>query len=113
MSQTSDLAAVAARLRESRLFLNLSAEFVGAHAGISREDLDGIERGLRPPDESEIERLAALYRLSVAYLRSGRDDAEVGEATEKAFKRAEGELTERERNEVERFALFLQNFRRG
>lgn len=113
MSQVSEPTAVAARLHESRLFVNLSSDFVAEQIGISQGELDEIERGLRPVDDGEIERLAALYRLSVAYLRTGRDDAEVGEAAKNALKRAEGELTERERNEVERFALFLQNFRRG
>jgi transcriptional regulator with XRE-family HTH domain len=113
MNEPSDVTAIAARLRESRLFVNLSSEFAAEHAGISQIDLEDIERGLRSASDSEIERLAALYRLSVAYLRTGHDGAAVGEATERALKRAEGELTERERGEVERFALFLQNFRRG
>jgi len=112
MTSPSD-AALAARLREAREFLNLPPELVSDQLGISVDVLADIEMGRRLASDDEVGRFARLYRLSVAFIQTGRDDAEVGETTERAFLRADGELSERERSNVERFALFLQNFRRG
>jgi transcriptional regulator with XRE-family HTH domain len=112
MTQPTDVEAVAARLHEAREFLNLSPEFVSEQLELSVESLYEIEKGLRPATDAEVEQFAALYRLSVAFVHTGKDDAEVGEATERAFRRAADEFSERERTHVERFALFLQNFRR-
>lgn len=111
---------LARRLREAREFMNLSQQFVSEQTGIPRSAISDIERGSRRVESLELKRLAELYRMPVAYLL-GDTSPEEGELagltrstdrTVQALARTASEMGEKEREEVLRFALFLQNFER-
>lgn len=103
------------RLREAREFMNLSQQFVSEQTGIPRSAISDIERGSRRVESLELKRLAELYRMPVGYLL-GDAPREVelaggaADPTVEALTRAAAEMGEKEREEVLRFALFLQNF---
>jgi len=101
-------------LREAREFANLSQQFVAQQTGIPRSAISDIERGSRRVESLELKRLAALYRMPVSYFL-GDDDELAGETpdpTVQALARAASEMSDDERREVLRFAMFLQNYER-
>jgi transcriptional regulator with XRE-family HTH domain len=104
---------LAKRLREAREFLNLSQQFVSEQTGIPRSAISDIERGERRVESLELKRLAAIYRMPAAYFLGEDQGAEVGEgedATVEALARAASQMNESEKEQVLRFALFLQNY---
>lgn len=111
---------LARRLREAREFMNLSQQFVSEQTGIPRSAISDIERGGRRVESLELKRLADLYRMPVSYLLGDSappmDElagaAAPREPTVEALARTASEMDEKEREEVLRFALFLQNFKR-
>jgi len=110
---------LARRLREAREFTNLSQQFVSEQTGIPRSAISDIERGSRRVESLELKRLAELYRMPVGYLLGDATPAEAELAgapatdpTVAALARTAAEMGEKEREEVLRFALFLQNFER-
>lgn len=111
-----DAAELARRLRDQRTFLNLSQQFVSEQTGIPRSAISDIERGARRVESIELKRLAELYRMPVDYFL-GQSPAEeldgaLQDTTVKALARAASEMGEREKEQVLRFALFLQNYKR-
>jgi transcriptional regulator with XRE-family HTH domain len=107
-------ATLARRLREAREFANLSQKFVAEQTGIPRSAISDIERGSRRVESIELKRFAALYRMPVSYFLDDNSEL-VGAApdpTVQALARAASEMTDGDRREVLRFALFLQNFER-
>jgi transcriptional regulator with XRE-family HTH domain len=107
---------LARRLREAREFLNLSQQFVSEQTGIPRSAISDIEREERRVESLELKRLARLYRMPVDYFLGNEPEEELAGAehdpTVQALARAASEMPEQERDEVLRFALFLQNYRR-
>jgi transcriptional regulator with XRE-family HTH domain len=103
---------LAARLREAREFVNLSQQFVAEQSGISRSAISDIERGARRVDSLELKRLAALYRMPVEYFLGQDTGSLAGEVdpTVTALARAATQMSSSEKEEVLRFALFLQNY---
>lgn len=104
------------RLREAREFLNVSQQFVAEQTGIPRSAVSDIERGTRRVESLELKRLADLYRMPVDYFL-GNDPPEdlaggVEDPTVKALARATGEMDAAGKEQVLRFALFLQNYER-
>lgn len=105
---------LARRLREAREFANLSQKFVADETGIPRTAISDIERGARRVESLELKRLARLYRLPIDYLL-GNETPEIldtQDAILKALARATSELGDSEKEEVLRFALFLNNYER-
>jgi transcriptional regulator with XRE-family HTH domain len=105
---------LANKLREAREFANLSQQFVAQQSGIPRSAISDIEHGSRRVESLELKRLAALYRMPVSYFL-GDDDELAGAApdpTVQALARAASEMSDVERREVLRFAMFLQNYER-
>jgi len=102
------------RLREAREFLNLSQQFVAKQTQIPRSAISDIERGARKVDSLELKRLAALYRLPVDYFLGNAPPNELAggpdDPTVRALARAASEMGDAEKEQVLRFALFLQNF---
>jgi transcriptional regulator with XRE-family HTH domain len=112
-----DAQQLAWRLRSAREFANLSQQFVSEQTGIPRSAISDIERGARRVDSLELKRLAQLYRMPVSYfLGADPQDDLAGSAedpTVKALARAASQMSKEEKEEVLRFALFLENFRRA
>jgi transcriptional regulator with XRE-family HTH domain len=107
---------LARRLREARDFVNLSQQFVSDQTGIARSAISDIERGARRVESLELKRLAELYRMPVDYfLGSGPDGDLAGAAIDpmvEALARTASEMGKDEKEQVLRFALFLQNYDR-
>lgn len=103
---SSDVLALAKRLRESREYLGLSQEAVAESLGIPRASLSAIEAGKRKVSSIELRDLARLYRSSVEQLlgEQPEDDPVVG-----ALYRTAKDLTEEDRQQVLRFAEFLRS----
>jgi transcriptional regulator with XRE-family HTH domain len=119
MTERSDTVAsvdqeqLAKRLRDAREFLNLSQQFVSEQTDIPRSAISDIERGARRVESLELKRLAAIYRMPVSYFLGEHQGAEVAEgedATVEALARAASQMNDSEKEQVLRFALFLQNF---
>lgn len=105
---------LARRLKDQRTFLNLSQQFVSEQAGIPRSAISDIERGTRRVESIELKRLAELYRMPVDYFLGRDADEDVDGApldpTVKALARTASRMNDQEKEQVLRFALFLQNY---
>ncbi|HET7121148.1 MAG TPA: helix-turn-helix transcriptional regulator [Solirubrobacterales bacterium] len=111
-----DAARLAHKLREAREYVNLSQQFVAAQTGIPRSAISDMERGTRRVESLELKRLAELYRMPIEFFLGTDPDPEAAGAVEDptlaALTRAAEGLEESSKDEVLRFALFLQNFDR-
>lgn len=96
---------LADRLKEAREYLGLSQQFVAEQTGIPRVAISAIENGKRKVEALELEALALLYKHPLSYFLEGTVDAP---ATVRALAREAGSLTERDQEEVLRFAQFLK-----
>lgn len=115
-AQPDDVLALARRLREAREFVNLSQQFVAEQTGIPRSAVSDIERGTRRVESLELKRLAELYRMPLDYFLGSESDEDLAGSTDdrtvQALARAAREMSSSEKEQVLRFALFLQNFER-
>ncbi|HEX5502239.1 MAG TPA: helix-turn-helix transcriptional regulator [Thermomicrobiales bacterium] len=102
--------ALAQRLREAREYLGLSQQFVAEHTGLTRLAISAIENGKRKVEALELDALAGLYRHPVAYFLGGALEEP---ATIRALAREAQGLTDRDREEVLRFARFLKSYGEG
>ncbi|MGA2927145.1 MAG: helix-turn-helix transcriptional regulator [Solirubrobacteraceae bacterium] len=111
-----DAEQLARRLREAREFLNLSQQFVAEQTGIPRSAVSDIERGSRRVESLELKRLAELYRMPVDYFLGNDPPEDLAGGAEdpilQALARATGEMDPAAKEQVLRFALFLQNYER-
>jgi transcriptional regulator with XRE-family HTH domain len=107
---TGDGMDLAHRLRDQRTFLNISQQFAADQTGIRRSAVSDIERGARRVDSIELKALAHLYRMPVDYFLSG--DPEGADPTVQALARVAGEMGDEEKEQLLRFAAFLQNYDR-
>jgi transcriptional regulator with XRE-family HTH domain len=97
-----------ARLREAREYLGLSQDEVAKYLGIPRTALSHIESGQRRIDALELKKLALLYKRPVAYF-TGEAQADEGLPEDVAhLARAAAGLSERDRQELSRFADYLR-----
>jgi transcriptional regulator with XRE-family HTH domain len=116
-AQPDDAQMLARRLREAREFVNLSQQFVSIQTGIPRSAISDIERGTRRVESLELKRLAELYRMPLDYFLGSESDEDLAgsaddDRTVQALARAAREMSPSEKEQVLRFALFLQNFER-
>ncbi len=104
--QDGDVLALARRLRESREYLGLSQEAVAEHLGVPRASVSAMEVGKRKVSSMELRDLARLYRTSVEQLlgEEPEQDPVVG-----ALYRTARNLTDKDREQVLRFAEFLRS----
>jgi transcriptional regulator with XRE-family HTH domain len=96
---------LAERLREAREYLGLSQQFVAEQTGIPRVAVSAIENGKRKVEALELEALARLYKYPVTYFLDGALEEP---ASVRALAREARGLTERDLEEVLRFAQFLK-----
>jgi len=100
---------LAERLRQAREYLGLSQQFVSEHTGIPRVAISSIETGKRKVEALELEALASIYKYPVSYFLEGTLEEP---ASVRALARAATGLTERDREEVLRFAQFVKEYSR-
>lgn len=99
---------MAARLKEAREYLGLSQEEVAAALNIPRPAISRIESGERKVEALELEQFARLYARSVQYFLSGEQPKEELEGKVAFAARALKGLSEKDLEEVARFASFLR-----
>lgn len=99
---------IAERLRQAREYMGLSQDEVAAALGVSRPAVTNIESGTRKLEATELNVLASLYRKSLDYLLTGREPAREGPEQLAFLARAIKGLSDRDLDEVARFAEFLK-----
>ena len=100
---------LADRLRETREYLNLSQQYVSEQTGIPRSAISDIERAARRVESLELKRLANVYGVAVSYFL---DEEAAGDEVAAVMTRLLGEMGEREREELLRFANYLRHSNR-
>lgn len=98
---------LAGRLREAREYVGMSQDDVAAVLGVSRPAVTNLESGARKVEAVELDKLSKLYGRSVSYLLHG--EAEPKDEKVAFLARATQGLTERDLDELARFAAFLRN----
>jgi transcriptional regulator with XRE-family HTH domain len=102
--------ALGERLRESREYLGLSQQEVAERLGISRPAVTHMEAGKRKVSTLELRQLASLYRRPYEWLVGETRDAGVPEdQLTRALYRTTRELSDRDREQLLRFAQFLRD----
>jgi transcriptional regulator with XRE-family HTH domain len=101
-----DRTILAERLKQSREYLDLSQEEVAKALGLPRAAISLIESGQRKVDAIELKNFATLYQRSVSYFTGEVATAPVPEDVAHLARTAT-KLSERDRQELARFAEFL------
>ena len=99
------------RLRESREYLGLSQEFVAEKLGIPRASISAFETGKRKVSSLELKQLAHLYKRSVSSLLEEDEfaqEVQQADATIHALFRTAQKLSEKDREQLLKFAQFLR-----
>jgi transcriptional regulator with XRE-family HTH domain len=97
---------LAERIRREREYLNLKQEQVAEVLDISRAAVSAIETGRRKVSGQELKRLAVLFGMSIDRLLGA--ELEEDPTSVALFRTAKG-LSDRDREQVLRFAEFLRN----
>ena len=95
------------RLRQAREYLELKQEEAADAVGVSRSALSLIENGRRKVDAVELARFAEIYGQTIEALSGTAKTPPLPESVQ-ALARAAFELSAEDRNELLRFAEFLQ-----
>ena len=95
------------RLRKAREYLELKQEEAAEAVGLSRSALSLVENGRRKVDAVELARFAEVYRQSIEALTGAAEMPPLPESV-RALARAATELSVEDRDELLRFAEFLQ-----
>jgi transcriptional regulator with XRE-family HTH domain len=101
-------AQIAERLRAAREYMGLSQADIAQLVGLPRTAITGIESGTRRIEATELKRLADIYRRSVEYLLTGCEPVYRGPEQFAFLARAVNGLTQKDVDEVARFANFLR-----
>ena len=99
---------MAARLKEAREYLGLSQEEVATALNIPRPAISRIESGERKVDALELEQFSKLYTRPVQYFLSGEKPIDDPGGKVAFAARALKGLSEKDLEEVARFASFLR-----
>ena len=95
------------RLRQAREYLELKQEDAADAVGVSRSALSMIENGRRKVDAVELARFAEVYGQSIEALTGAAEVPPLPDNVQ-ALARAATELSAADRDELLRFAQFLQ-----
>lgn len=99
--------ALGTRLRDARKYCGFSQEDVARYLSVPRSAVSLIESGSRSVTVLELGRLAELYQRSIESL-AGQREGEPEPESVSLLARATADLSEQDRQEVLRFAQFLQ-----
>ena len=106
--ESIDRQKLGARLREAREYLGLSQDEVAKYLSIPRTALSHVESGQRRIDALELTKVAQLYKRPVAYFTGEtQSDSSMPEDVAHLARAAAG-LSERDRQELSRFAEYLR-----
>jgi transcriptional regulator with XRE-family HTH domain len=98
---------IGGHLRQAREYLELKQEDAAVAVGLSRSALSLVENGRRKVDAVELARFAEVYRQSIEALTGIAETKPLPESVQ-ALARAATELSSEDRDELLRFAEFLQ-----
>lgn len=96
------------RLRRAREYVGLSQDDVASVLGLSRPSITNIESGIRKVEALELSKLAKLYRRTLDYLLTGVEPEPQGPQQLAFLARAVKGLSDKDVEEVARFAEFLK-----
>ena len=101
-------AKLAERLKQAREYLELSQDEVAKKLGIPRSAVSLVESAQRRVDAIELRRFAQLYQRPVSYFTGEVVRSAIPEDVEH-LARAAKKLSQRDREELARFAEFLSS----
>jgi transcriptional regulator with XRE-family HTH domain len=96
---------LAQRLRDAREASGLSQEEVAKKLGLPRPAISQLENGHRRVEALELARLAKLYERPLGFFA---DEEAPGSERLESLQRAASDLSEKDREEVLRFAEYLR-----
>jgi transcriptional regulator with XRE-family HTH domain len=96
------------RLREAREYLGLSQEMAADNLDLPRPSISAMEAGKRKVSSLELKQLARLYKRPLTYFLGEESEESNVDETTKALYRAARSLSDRDRQQVLRFAEFLR-----
>ena len=105
--ETDEWRQIGERLRQAREYLELKQEEAAEAVGLSRSALSLAENGRRKVDAIELARFARVYGQSIEALTGTSETPPLPESVQ-ALARAAAELSAEDRDELLRFAEFLQ-----
>ncbi len=106
--QQANRGALSTRLKEAREYCGFTQEEVAAHLSLPRTAISLMESGARRVEALELQRLAKLYQTTMESL-TGQDQESTEPESVRLVARATAELSVTDREEVLRFAQFLQS----
>lgn len=95
------------KLREAREYLDLSQEEVANEVGIARAAISLIESGQRRVTALELKKFASIYKRPTSYFTEEEPSEGLESKEIEHLARAVAQLSNRDRDEVARFAEFL------
>lgn len=108
VSKEIDRQDLARRLKEAREYLELSQDEVAGVLKVPRSAISLIEAGQRRVEALELQRLAAIYQRPIGYFTGENPEPAALPETVQHLARTAAKLTDRDREELQRFAEFLQ-----
>jgi len=108
VSKEIDRQDLARRLKEAREYLELSQDEVAGVLNVPRSAISLIEAGQRRVEALELQRLAAIYQRPIGYFTGENPEPAALPETVQHLARTAAKLTDRDREELQRFAEFLQ-----
>src|SRR5436189_68707 len=108
-TSVAERAKLGERLRQAREYLALSQDEVSKAVGIPRAAISLIESGQRRVEALELKKFAIVYQRSVSYFTGEDPDYSDLPSEVEHLARAVSSLSSKDREELVRFAEFLQS----
>jgi transcriptional regulator with XRE-family HTH domain len=96
------------RLKEAREYLELSQDEVAKALNLPRTAISMVESGQRKVDAIELKKLAEIYQQPISYFTGEETTSAPVPKNVQHLARTAAKLTDRDRDELLRFAEFLQ-----
>jgi transcriptional regulator with XRE-family HTH domain len=109
---SDDREELGARLREAREYLNLSQDEVAKALDVPRSAISLMEAGQRKVDALELKRLAEIYQRPIGFFTGERGQSAPLRDEVQHLARTASKLTDKDREELVRFAEYLRSRRR-
>jgi transcriptional regulator with XRE-family HTH domain len=107
-SKEIDRQLLGSRLKEAREYLDLSQDEVAKALDLPRPAISLIEAGQRKVEAIELKKLAEIYQRPIGFFTGEVAAATPVPETVRHLARAAAKLTDKDREELLRFAEFLQ-----
>ena len=108
VSKEIDRLDLAKRLKDAREYLELSQDEVATALNVPRSAISLLEAGQRRVEALELKRLAEIYQRPIGYFTGENPEPAALSETVQHLARTAAKLTDRDREELQRFAEFLQ-----